>query len=374
MVKRPSAHDRLQQRRLIDRAVAQLRLGQLAPAEADLQAVLLRWPGQGDALHFLGLLRHQQGQGAAALGLLRRAVQALPGEPGPLNNLGNVHAALQQWAEAEAAYRACLALQPAFADAMANLANACLRQGHADEAAGWFEQALALVPGHALWHHQLAACRPQAPPRASDGYLQHVFDAAAPTFDAHLGSLQYQAPARVAAALQRLYGAPGGQLDVADLGCGTGLSAADLRPHARQLLGCDLSAGMLDQARRRGLYDGLQQQELVAFLHQHPATFDLLVCADTLIYVGDLAEVMAAAAQALRPGGHLLFTIEALPDDSALPLRLMAHGRFAHRADHVQAACTAAGLALAEPEPFVLRFEHGVGMAGWLGVARRPAA
>ena len=88
MVKRPSAHDRLQQRRLIDRAVAQLRQGQLAPAEADLQAVLLRWPGQGDALHFLGLLRHQQGQGAAALGLLRRAVQALPGEPGPLNNLG----------------------------------------------------------------------------------------------------------------------------------------------------------------------------------------------------------------------------------------------------------------------------------------------
>ena len=76
----------------------------------------------------------------------------------------------------------------------------------------------------------------------------------------------------------------------------------------------------------------------------------------------------------MRPGGHLLFTIEALPDDSALPLRLMAHGRFAHRADHVQAACTAAGLVLAEPEPFVLRFEHGVGMAGWLGVSRRPAA
>ena len=161
-------------------------------------------------------------------------------------------------------------------------------------------------------------------------------------------------------------------LDVADLGCGTGLCAAALRPLARQLHGCDLSAGMLAQARQRGLYDQLQQQELGAFLDARPEAWDLLICDDTLIYIGNLAPVMAAAARALRPGGRLIFTIESLPDESAQPLRLQAHGRFVHRSDHVQAACAAAGLQLAEPEPFVMRFEHGTGMPGWLGVAQRP--
>lgn len=370
--RRPPAHERLEQRRLLERAVAALKAGDGARAEAGLQAVLARWPGQGDALHFLGLLRHQQGRSAQAIELLRQATAALPSEPGPWNNLGNVHAALQQWPQAESAYRAALALQSGFADALANLANACMRQGRLDEAAAHYRQALALEPAQALWRHQLAACHPdRPPPRASDGYLQQVFDAAAASFDQHLGSLQYQAPQRVAAAVRRLWGEPQALLDVADLGCGTGLSAADLRPYARHLAGCDLSAGMLEQARRRGLYDTLVQQDLSDFLHAHAGGLDLLVCADTLIYIGDLTPVMAAAAQALRPGGRFVFSIEALPDDDAQPLRLQPHGRFAHRADHVRQACSSAGLALAAPEPFVLRLEQGVGMPGWLGVARK---
>lgn len=371
-MKRASAHERLQQRRLLEPAVAALQAGELAAAEAGLQALLHRWPGHGDALQFLGLLRHRQGHGQQALALLRRAVAALPGAPGPSNNLGNVHAALQQWPEAEAAYRAALALQPDAADACANLAHACLRQGRNHEAAVLYRRALALVPEQGLWRHLLAACAGDAPPdRASDAYLQQVFDAAAATFDAHLGSLGYQAPQRVAAAVRRLHGEPRRALDVADLGCGTGLSAADLRPYARTLLGVDLSAGMLEQARRRGLYDELLQQELVAVLAARPRAFELLVCADTLIYIGDLAPVMAAAAAALRPGGHLVFSIESLPDDAAQAVCLLPHGRFAHRADHVQAACAAAGLSLDAPEPFVLRAEQGVDVPGWLGVARR---
>lgn len=370
--RRPSAHERLQQRQLLERAVASLKGGGLADAESALQAMLLRWPGHGDALQFLGLLRHRQGHGGQAIELLRKATAALPEEPGVWNNLGNVHAALHQWSQAETAYRASLALRPDFADALANLAHACMRQGRRDDAADLYRRALALVPGQGLWQHLLAACAPAPPARASDAYLQQVFDGAAATFDAHLGSLDYQAPQRVAAAVQRHGGPPQAALDIADLGCGTGLAAAALRPYARQLQGCDLSAGMLEQARRRDLYDRLVQQELVAFLDAAgAAAFDLLVCADTLIYIGDLAPVMAAAARALRPGGRLIFTIETLPEDDAQPVRLLPHGRFAHRADHVEAACAAAGLALIEREPFALRNEGGCGVPGWLGVAGR---
>jgi len=373
-MRRLSAQERLQQRRLLERSVAALKAGDHAAAEAGLQAMRLRWPGQGDAMHFLGLLRHRQGRSDEALAMLRQATEALPREAAPWNNLGNVHAALQQWSEAERAYRASLAVQPDFADALANLANVCMRQGRHEEAETLYRQALVQVPGHGLWQHLLAACRPAAPPaRASDAYLQQVFDAAAPSFDKHLGSLQYQAPQRVAEAVARHCGSPGGTLDIADLGCGTGLCASALRPYARQLHGCDLSAGMLAQSRRRGLYDTLVQQELGAFLDARPQAFDLLVCADTLIYIGDLGPMMAAAARALRPGGGFVFTIESLPDDAQQPLRLQPHGRFAHQADHVRAACDAAGLRLAAPEPFDLRLEAGTAVPGWLGWAEAPS-
>lgn len=369
-----SAHERLQQRTLLQRAVAQLKAGDIDAAERSLQAALLRWPGQGDALQYLGLLRHRQGRGAQALALLQQATQALPHEAGAWNNLGNVHASLHQWPEAERAYRASLQAQPAFADALANLGNACLRQGRPDEAAVLLRQALALVPQQVQWQHQLAACDAAAPSRASAAYVQQLFDTSAGQFDSHLASLQYEGPQRVADALARQIGPPQAALDVADLGCGTGLCAAALRPYARHLHGCDLSAGMLDQARSRGLYDTLTQQDLVAFLDGRPASFELLVCADTLIYLGDLAPVMAATARALRAGGQLLFTIEALSDDAAQGVRLHAHGRFAHRADHVALACSSAGLVLAACEPFVLRLEEGADVAGWLGVAQRPPA
>lgn len=374
-MRRPKPADRLAQRPLLARAVALLQAGDVATAEAVLHRVLQRWPGQGDALHFMGLLRHQQGHSQAALAFIEQAVLALPQEPGPCNNLGNVLNALQRWPEAEQAYRQSLARSPDFADAAGNLAQMCLQQGRLDEAAALYRHALALQPGHAIWQHQMAACDPARPPaRASDAYLQQVFDAAASGFDRHLGDLQYQAPQHMAARLRAHLGEPAGRLDVADLGCGTGLCAPQVWPWARRLLGCDLSAGMLAQAQRRGLYDALVQADLTDFLRAQPAGFDVLVCADTLIYIGALHGVAAAAASALRPGGCFVFTAETLPADAPHALQLRASGRYAHRADHIDTAFAQAGLQLAPLEPLVLRLEAGQGVAGGLGLAAKPAA
>lgn len=372
MRRAPVAH-KLAQRPMLARAVALLQAGDTASAETVLGKVLQRWPGQGDALHFMGLLRHQQGRSDAALALLQQAALALPGEPGPCNNLGNVLSALQRWPQAEQAYRRALALAPDFADAVGNLAQACIQQGRLSEAAELFRRALELLPGHAIWQHQLAACDPAHPPaRASVAYLQQVFDAAAAGFDHRLNGLQYQAPQRVAACLRGHLGAPAGRLDVADLGCGTGLCAPQVLPWARRLVGCDLSAGMLAQAQRLGLYDALVQAELTDFLLAHANAFDVLVCADTFIYIGALQGVASAAAVALRPGGCLVFTAETLPDAAPHALQLRTSGRYAHRADHIQAACAQAGLQLAPLQALVLRLEAGQDVAGCVGLAVRP--
>ena len=100
---------------------------------------------------------------------------------------------------------------------------------------------------------------------------------------------------------------------------------------------------MLRRAQRRGCYDALHRAELGAFLRAQHTAYDLVVCADTLCYLGDLAEVTPAAAGALRPGGILVATVERL-DDGAGDWRLTPSGRYAHGAEYLRRCAAPAGL------------------------------
>lgn len=93
--------------------------------------------------------------------------------------------------------------------------------------------------------------RPGVPARASDAYVQSVFDRFSNSFDSRLAALDYRAPALVAEAVSECLGPLAAGLEVLDAGCGTGLCAALLRPFANRLTGIDLSEGMLSKARAR---------------------------------------------------------------------------------------------------------------------------
>ena len=128
---------------------------------------------------------------------------------------------------------------------------------------------------------------------------------------------------------------PGERLyDIVDAGCGTGLCGPLVRSLARRLTGIDLSSKMLDQAAKRGLYDVLVCEELIAALDRFPGEFDLAVAADVLIYFGDLGPLFAAVAAAVRPGGLFAFSVETLADPGAY--RLLPSGRFAHTPSYVR--------------------------------------
>src|SRR5678815_3810930 len=109
--------------------------------------------------------------------------------------------------------------------------------------------------------------------------------------------------------------------------------------------------------RRRALYDALHQAELTYYLATQPAAFDAVVSADTLCYFGPLETVFAAARQCLRPGGWLVFTVEALPDDARQPHRLQSNGRYAHHQAYLREALAAAGFVGAVLEHERLRME-----------------
>ena len=325
-----------------------------------------------DALSNIASLERRKGHWQAAERVSRQAIELRPEFSEAWYNLsialmeqGRIH-------ESVIANSRAVLLQPRNLSARSQVIRALELLGEHGQALGMYRDWLAEDPGNPVVTHLLAACEGQAPARASDGYVETVFDSYAGSFDASLEKLHYRAPELVAQAVQQMHGAPAASLAVVDAGCGTGLCAPLLRPWAAHLAGCDLSVGMLQRAEQRGGYDVLHKAELTHYLHTQPGRFDLVISADTLCYFGDLHEVLAAAARALRPAGGVVFTVEAMPGGQH-DFRLEGSGRYRHAAAHVEACLAAAGFGAVRIEPIVPRREAGQDVQGWLASARLSA-
>jgi predicted TPR repeat methyltransferase len=129
---------------------------------------------------------------------------------------------------------------------------------------------------------------------------------------------------------------------------------------------------MLAKAKERAVYDELVEGELTEFLAESTGKFDVVLSADTLVYFGRLDPVFAAAANALRPGGLLLFTVETAPEEE-IPAghRFDPHGRYTHAESYVRRALEAAGLSVRRCTRESLRMEKGEPVAGLVVVAVR---
>ncbi len=401
-------------------------------------------PDHPDAVHYSGVLAHQEGRSEQAVTLIersleldprradwysnlaivlrdrleldgaivacQRAIALDPDHANAHNNLGVLLRAQGKLVEAEAAYRAAIRVSPQHSDAYTNLgillngqnrtheAIACFCKvitfrpkhpearrmlalahcmlGEVDAAVRIFEEWLTEDPDNPIAVHMMAACSGRdVPARASDAFIERTFDSFAGSFDAKLTNLLYRAPALVAGMLgdsDADVSKRPEKIDVLDAGCGTGLCGPLVAPYARRLVGVDLSARMLDQARARNVYDELIRRELTAYLRDSPAAFDAIVSADTLVYFGPLKDVVMAAVEALRPGGRLIFTVEELIEgDGEYSIR--PHGRYCHARQYLERVLTDANL---RPEitPAELRLEAGDPVQGLVVRATKPRA
>lgn len=100
-------------------------------------------------------------------------------------------------------------------------------------------------------------------------------------------------------------------VDALDIGCGIGRVAGALAPHVRSVLGLDVSAGMIDEARRRFDLPNLRFAQTDGRpLHDHPSSrVDLVLFVDSMPYLvqaGIAHEHICATSRLLRPGGALV--------------------------------------------------------------------
>jgi predicted TPR repeat methyltransferase len=319
--------------------------------------------GHANAHSNLGVLLRASGKPSEAEAAYRTAIRLDPGHVDAYTNLGILLNGLKRTEEAAECYSKAITLRPRHREARRLLALAHCNLGEVGEAVRIFEEWLGEEPGDPIATHMLAACTGrEVPARASNGFVRKTFDGFAASFEAKLEMLSYRAPALVAAMLEDSGLAKKKRLDVLDAGCGTGLCGPLVEPYARRLVGIDLSKGMLVQAREKGLYDALVNAEITEFLGGNREAFDVIVSADTLVYFGDLAGVLSAAAGSLRPNGALVFTVEHALGAGA-GYRLERHGRYSHTRPYVERLLARAGL---DPtiEEAELRMESGAPVAG----------
>ncbi|EYF04640.1 class I SAM-dependent methyltransferase [Chondromyces apiculatus] len=91
--------------------------------------------------------------------------------------------------------------------------------------------------------------------------------------------------------------------DVLEVGCGTGLLLSRFQQFARTARGVDLSPGMLERARARGL-DVLEGS--ATSLPFPDASVDVACSFKVLAHVQDISAALTEMARVVRPGGHVL--------------------------------------------------------------------
>jgi ubiquinone/menaquinone biosynthesis C-methylase UbiE len=95
----------------------------------------------------------------------------------------------------------------------------------------------------------------------------------------------------------------GAGLDVLEVGCGTGLVLQRIQRFARSATGVDLSPGMLERARQRGLDVSEGSATELPF---PDAAFDVTCSFKVLAHVPDVERALSEMLRVTRPGGHVL--------------------------------------------------------------------
>ncbi len=135
--------------------------------------------------------------------------------------------------------------------------------------------------------------------------LAERYDELATTYDEALDT--DISPRRAAEVLARHCPGDG---KILDAGCGTGRVGQVLRELGYQdLEGIDISHGMLDEARKKGCYVGLHQQDLAQPLGYSDGAFDAVISVGVFVRGHAPSSSLDELVRVTKPSGHVVFTL-----------------------------------------------------------------
>ena len=349
--------------------------GDLEAAEHFLGEALKLAPGFVEGLHLRGVALMRLGRHAAALDCLERALALDPGFKEAILNHATLLLEMKRPDEALAAFDRLLALDPGNAVGWNNRGNTLAALGRLEDAAGAYDRAIAIDPGlqTARQNRFYALLSLRRVDRIADFAARDAFDSVAPRYDQMvLHQLNYRAHEQLRVLASRVLGqrlTP--PLRILDLGCGTGLTGECFKDLAvgGTLDGVDISPRMIEEAQKRAAYNQLTVGDFEILLSAPGPSYDLILSADAIVYLGDLRATFAGVAKRLEPGGTFLFTCEAKQGEG---WELTEANRFRHSEAYLRAEAERAGLSWLDLVDCTPRHERGAPVAGFaIALGRR---
>jgi predicted TPR repeat methyltransferase len=205
-------------------------------------------------------------------------------------------------------FQRALRLDPSLDEARFGLGRAWLDAGEPEKALEAFEEVESASDELKSAVGQAEAAKDQ--PRSDARYVRHLFDQFSTDYDSRMrGQLGYRAP-EILREMASMVLLQQSRLSILDLGCGTGLAGVVFKPMAARLDGVDLSPAMIEKARALGIYHALAVADIESGLGTFNRQYDLILAADTVVYLGDLGRLFAGITNCLADDGMFLFTVE----------------------------------------------------------------
>ncbi len=313
------------------------RAGRLNDAVVHYLSALDMDPDYAEAHYNLGIALKDLGQLDGAIGHYQKVLKIIPGHAGAHNNLGNALRDQGRSEDAIVCYHKALDLKPDYAGAHYNLGDALHELGRTDEAEKSYGRALEINPDLDDARHLWSAITGETTEIAPAGYVRKLFDDYAKRFDDHLtNKLGYKSPAVMRQVVDSVKDRPATFRRALDLGCGTGLVAQSFKEIVEEIAGIDLSPAMVEQARHKKIYSDLYLGDLCDVLEGpdiQASCYDLILSADTFVYIGNLAPVFAAVGKAISVGGLFVFSVESLEKGT---YKLLPSGRYSQSEGYIR--------------------------------------
>jgi len=208
-----------------------------------------------------------------------------------------------------------------------------------------------------------AAALGETPERAPEEFIKNTFNYFAPNFEKALqANPQYRSPGTLLELLAQpsvtaVRDIKKQKVRVLDLGCGTGLMGAAIKPYADAMIGVDLSVSMLQRASEKGIYSITRCQDIESYVNEMPAgSADLVTAADVFSYIGKLDEIFAALSKKLPSGALVAFGCEALPESvQGAGYALRNTVRYAHKDSYLRNLAAATGFNVLAQQASLIR-------------------
>ncbi|KPK25438.1 MAG: methyltransferase [Desulfobacterales bacterium SG8_35_2] len=332
------------------------------------RTMLENQPDLGEAWNNLGVACRETGDQDEALSCFQKAVEFAPDMAEAWNNLGVAQDEFNMIEKAPESYSKAISLWPDYTSAHFNLGISLQKLRRFKEAEEHYNKVLEARPDDEATKFMLQSMGTSTTPDAAPvEHVRRIFDRCAGTFEKILiKDLEYKTP-ELLFDLVRPHLTQ--EMNILDLGCGTGLGARLYRPFAKRLTGVDVSPKMLEKAAEKKIYNRLEVFDLLQDW-TFPKKFELVYSSDVFVYFGNLDPIIRSASSYLVCGGIIAFSVESL-EGSSKEYQLFPSGRYAHSRTYIQDCLRRHGLRLIEETRSDIRKQSGNKVKGLLIVATK---